>query len=207
MTSPDPLFDQPTRFEDAIRAFEDADVQAPPPQNGIVFVGSSSIRRWENLAASFPDLPVIQRGFGGSFLSESVFYADRIVIPYRPRTVLVYAGENDIGHGRSGRETFEQLQLFVAKVHEKLPQTQIFYVSLKPSPGRGALIKEIRVVNQLAQKWAAQTSNFAVIDVHSPMLDENGIARGEFFVEDGVHMTGAGYALWTSILAPFLAER
>ena len=192
------------RFDDLIAAFEARDQESPPPRDGIVFVGSSSFTGWAQLEQDFAPLPAINRGFGGSYLSESVDYAHRIVIPYQPRAVVVYAGENDIGQGQSGQQVFEQLQRFVAKVHAQCAGAEIFFVSIKPSPGRGEGLREIRIANDLARNFAAQTPRVTYIDISTPMLGANGVGRAEFFVDDGIHMKRNGYELWRDVIRPFL---
>jgi lysophospholipase L1-like esterase len=194
----------PSRFEDAIAAFEAKDTIQPPPRNSIVFVGSSSFTNWTQLEADFAPLPAINRGFGGSYLSESVYYADRIITPYSPRAVVVYAGENDIGNRMSGQHVFEQFQLLVAKVQASCPEAEFFFVSIKPSPGRGEGITQIRIANALIQAWAKATPQVTFIDIGTPMLGENGIGRAEFFLEDGIHMKRNGYLLWKEIILPYL---
>lgn len=198
------LLESPLRFEDAIRAFEAQDETMPFAPGGAVFVGSSSVRMWNDLQSDFAPIPVLNRGFGGSFLSDSVFYADRIIAPHLPRAVVVYAGENDIGNGQSGAHVFEQFQLLVGEIHRACPNAEIFFVSIKPSPGRGAGIEQIRVANALAQDWAEQTPRVTYIDIATPMLGNDGVGRAEFFVEDGVHMKRPGYELWREVILPFL---
>ena len=106
----------PARMEEAIAAFEQQDKISPPPQDGIVFVGSSSIRLWD-VKKAFPDLPGINRGFGGSHMGDSDHFADRIVIPYKPRVVVVFAGGNDIASGTSPEQVCENFKSLVGKIH------------------------------------------------------------------------------------------
>lgn len=203
MLPPHP-FEDPTRLEADIAAFEAQDAVSPPPENPIVFVGSSSFRLWSEVEDDFAPLPVINRGFGGSFLSESVYYADRIIVPYNPRAVVVYAGENDIGNGRTGQQVFEQFHLLVEKLRESCPDAEIFSVSIKPSPGRGPAIEQIRIANNLIQAWTEDAHHVHFIDVGTPMLGGDGFGRAEFFVEDGVHMKRSGYELWKEVIQPCL---
>ena len=200
------LFEVPTRFENDICAFEAQDAQNPPPANVIVFAGSSSVRMWDDLAADFAPLPVLNRGFGGSYLSDSVFYAERIMTCYQPRAVVVYAGENDIGNGASGAQVFEQFQLLVEKVRAHCLGAEIFWVSIKPSPGRGEAIQQMRVANYLIRAWAQNTLQVINIDISTSMLDENGVGRAELFLEDGVHMKRSGYKLWKAVISPYLEK-
>ncbi|MEI2724885.1 MAG: GDSL-type esterase/lipase family protein [Verrucomicrobiota bacterium] len=124
------------QWEKTIRAFEAADITNPPPQNAILLIGSSSIRKWTNAPGQFPDHRLINRGFGGSHLSDSVAFIERIVIPYQPRLVLLYAGDNDIAAGKSPAQVFADFKEFVAKVQGRLPQTRIAFIAIKPSPSR-----------------------------------------------------------------------
>ena len=136
-------------WEQDMQRFAASDARQPPPRHGIVFVGSSSIRFWETLAQDFPGKPVINRGFGGSEMADSAFYADRIVIPYAPRLVVVYAGENDIAAGKSPATVLADFQAFRRKVHAALPQTRIIYLAIKESPVRARVRPEVLAANKL----------------------------------------------------------
>ena len=153
------------RWESAIRDFEAQDRKQPPAPDGIVFVGSSSIRLWK-LTESFPGLEAINRGFGGSQLADSVRYADRIVTAYRPKLVVLYAGDNDLAAGRSPEQVFADFKHFVAKVHAALPKTRILYIGIKPSLSRWKLIDKIRDANRRIKSsrpptrdWCSSTWN------------------------------------------------
>jgi len=196
--------EDPTRFEADILAFEASDRENPFVKGGIVFVGSSSVRLWDDLQSDFAPIPVLNRGFGGSHLSDSVYYSNRIVTNYQPRAVVIYAGENDLGNNFSGQHVFELLKQFVAKVHAEAPDTEIFAMSVKPSPGRGEAIHQIRITNALTREWAETQPKVTFIDVVEPMLGEDGIGRGELFVEDGIHMTRAGYEIWAAVVKPYM---
>ncbi len=188
-----------SRWEKNIAAFEAKDKEQMPPAQGIVFVGSSSIVRWP-LANSFPNQPVIQRGFGGSQLSDSVHFADRIVIPYRPATVILYAGDNDLGAGKTPQRVLSDYQKFVAKVHKALPETRILYIAVKPSIKRWSLVDKAKETNALIEQAAAKDPRLGYIDIFTPMLGEDGQPREELFVKDGLHLSEAGYALWNKIV-------
>ena len=195
----------PTRWEQRIAALEKKAEQNPPPKDCVVFVGSSSIVRWD-LKKWFPDLPVINHGFGGSHLGDSVYYAERLVIPYRPATVVVYAGDNDLSGGKSPERVLSDYQKFVAKVQEKLPETKIIYIAIKPSIRRWALIDKVRKANALIAEAASKDSRLQYLDVDGPMLGEDGQPRKELFVQDGLHLSDEGYALWTKLLLAQLAQ-
>jgi lysophospholipase L1-like esterase len=191
----------PTRFEAEVRAFEAADRANPPPLGGIVFIGSSSIRNWTNVAADFPGVPVLNRGFGGSTLADVVYYADRILLPYRPRLVVLYAGDNDLAMGRTPEQVVADYQAFIARLRSALPAARVVFVSIKPSPSRRTFISRMRETNQRIRAIIARDSLQAYVDVFTPMLDPAGQPRPELFMADSLHMTRAGYLLWRARLA------
>ena len=194
------------RFESEIRTFEDSDRIRPPRPGGIVFVGSSSIRMWPDLRADFPGLNVIQRGFGGSRLDEVVRYAPRIVLPYRPALVVLYAGENDIAENRTPEQVFDAYKAFVRLVRDTLPQTPIAFVSIKPSPSRWGLADKMRVTNEMIRTYAATHPGLSFVDVFPLMIGAGGRPRSELFVSDSLHMNRSGYAIWRSALLPIVSS-
>src|SRR5690625_2374491 len=196
----------PSRYDEAIAAFEAADAEKSPPENAILFIGSSSIRGWKSVAEDFPEYEVINRGFGGSTIHDSVHFADRIILPYRPATVIFYAGENDLKRGLSPEEVAEDFKKLVAIIHEELPETRIAFVSMKPSPSRADLIDEMRKGNELIRDFARENEQVDYIDVFNPMLDKEGKAREELFVKDRLHLNKNGYRLWRKIIGPYLAS-
>jgi lysophospholipase L1-like esterase len=192
------------RWESAIAAFEAMDRTNPPPRQAILFVGSSSIRLWPNLSQDFPGHKVIQRGFGGSELSDAVTFADRIVLPYRPPIILVYAGDNDIANGKSPERVLADLKAFTKKVHAALPQTRIGFIAIKPCPARKAFLRQVKDTNRLIKEYIGQDTNLFFVDVFTPMLDPDGGLRPELLGKDGLHLNEKGYALWASIIRPVL---
>lgn len=194
------------RWEKEIQAFERQDTQKRPPENAVLFVGSSSIRLWK-LADSFPDLEVINRGFGGSQLADSVHFADRIVIAYRPRLVVLYAGDNDLAAGKKPAQVLADFQQFAAKVKAGLPETPIAYIAIKPSIKRRALIDRIHETNASIERFIAGDERLIYVDVFQPMLSAGGEPRPELFREDGLHLNAEGYKLWASLLRPTLTRR
>jgi hypothetical protein len=132
------------RYEKEIKAFEKADQANPPSKNAILFIGSSSIRRWKSLAKDFPGRCVINRGFGGSQISDLIYYSDRIVIPYQPRLIVFYAGVNDVHDGKKPEQVLEDFKAFVAKIHQALPQARIDFISIGPSPARWKDVDAVR---------------------------------------------------------------
>jgi GDSL-like Lipase/Acylhydrolase family len=195
---------RPADWAKAIDRLTADDAAHPPAKEGIVFVGSSSIARWETLAADFPDLPVIRRGFGGSELADSVFYADRIVIPCHPRLVVLYAGENDIAAGKTAETVAADFDAFCAKVLPALPDVRIIFVSLKPSPLREKFMPEFARANALIAAACARNPRLAFVDIYHAMLDSQGRLRPELYVGDRLHMDHDGYAIWIRLLNPLL---
>ena len=192
------------KWETEIAAFEASDKTNPPSKDAIVFVGSSSIRLWQSLAHDFTEHTVINRGFGGSHLADCASLVDRLIIPYRPRMVLLYAGDNDIAAGKTPERVFSDFKTFVEKVHFALPETRIAYISIKPSVTRRQLVDNMKATNRLIESYTQKKKNLMFIDVFRPMLSPDGGPRKELFTSDGLHLNAAGYELWASIIRPYL---
>lgn len=198
-------FAAPEKWTAAIDKFTQADTTNPPPHGAVVFVGSSSIVKWASLEKDFAGTKVINRGFGGSELADSVFYADRVVIPYRPRTVVLYAGDNDLHAGKTPETVHADFKAFAAKIHAALPDTKIVYIAIKPSPSRWKLKDKVVKANTLiAAECARDKRRFAFADIYTPMLGTDGQPRPELFVQDMLHMNPAGYAVWTPVVGPLI---
>jgi lysophospholipase L1-like esterase len=195
----------PARFETEIAAFEKWDHQNAVPQDCILFVGSSTIRLWQT-ADAFPDLPVINRGFGGSTISDVNYFADRIVFKYKPRTIVFYAGDNDIAGGRSPDKVFAEYETFAKSVHERLPNTQLIYLAIKPSPLRWEKWSKSQTVNARVKDLTKKNDHDLYVDVVPTILGSDGEPRKELFRDDGLHMNPKGYEAWNKILAPILAK-
>lgn len=195
----------PSRWQAAFDRFAADDALHPHPPGGVLFVGSSSIRLWNDLEDQFGNLPVvIKRGFGGSQLSDCVKNLSRLVLHYQPRTVLVYAGDNDLAAGTAPQEVLRRFVAFVDGVRAALPGTRIAYISIKPSPARVALLPEIRAANALIHDYADQAANVDYIDVYTPMLGADGLPRRELFRDDSLHLNADGYALWKREISAYL---
>lgn len=186
-------------WEGAIRLFELADQRRPPQPGGVLFLGSSSIRMWD-LAKAFPGAKVLNRGFGGSQIADSVAYVDRIVFPCRPRLVVFYAGDNDIAAGKSAERVAADFQELTGRIFAKLPETKITFLAVKPSPSRWKFIETQRRANQLIADFIRTDDRLAYIDVVTPMLNDKGEPRGELFLKDNLHMNAAGYAIWNDLV-------
>jgi len=193
-------------WEPAIAEFEARDRLSPPPSGQIVFAGSSSIRLWD-VERYFPGLTIINRGFGGSQLSDLVRYADRIVIAYKPRIVVVYAGDNDIYGGATSEQVAIRFEQFVRTVRAALPEVRIIFIGIKPSLQRWAVVERMRLANGLIRGFAGHDDNIAFVDVDQAMLGWEETPRPELFVPDGLHLTAHGYELWSALLRPLLNAR
>jgi lysophospholipase L1-like esterase len=191
-------------FQDEIKKFVTADSLHAPGKNKILFVGSSSIRLWKTLEQDFKGLNVINRGFGGSSIEDVIFYADKIIFPYKPKQILLYAGENDIAAGKKAEQVFEDFKTLFSMIREKCPGVEVGFISIKPSPSRTPLIPEMRKANDLIKTFLSGKRRTAFIDVHSLMLDADGQPREELFVDDKLHMNEKGYAIWTNKVRPYL---
>lgn len=194
-----------SRWQSALATFAAADRERPPGQDGVLFVGSSTIRLWSRLAEDFSHHPVvINRGFGGSTLADCQAHARQLVVPYRPRHVLVYAGENDLAEGRTPLQVRDSFEAFVKVVRAELPGSRISYISVKPSPLRVALLNKVRETNALIAEYVATVPNAEYIDTFTPMLDASGLPRAEFFRADMLHLNDAGYRLWQTVIGAHL---
>jgi lysophospholipase L1-like esterase len=191
------------RWDRDIAAFEDLDRRFPPPKGEIVFIGSSSIRLWD-VRTWFPDLTIINRGFGGSDLADAVRHAERVVVPYEPRLVVVYAGDNDIAGGWLSEQVVVEAERFVSRVRAKLPDVRIVFIGIKPSPLRWRQVDRMRQANAMLRSFAERDDRVAYVDVDGPMMGWDERPRAELFVEDGLHLSVEGYRLWSMLLRPFL---
>ncbi|MBI1346776.1 hypothetical protein GC163_10865 [bacterium] len=194
----------PERFAAEIAKFEAADEKSPPQPGGNLFIGSSSIRMWD-LPQSFPGVPCVNRGFGGSTWPDVLHYADRILAKHTPDVIVVYCGDNDMGRGRTAEQIAADYREFVTRVHKKLPETKIVWVPIKPSGKRWALREVAQQANALVLVSQKDQPLEASIDIWDAMLGADGLPRPELFKPDQLHMTMEGYALWDERLRPLLS--
>ena len=192
------------QFEPAIRAFEAQDRTNPPPRDAVLFVGSSSIRLWTNAPAAFPEHTILNRGFGGSHTSDLNVFFDRIVTPYRSSLIVLYEGDNDIAAGKSPEQVLADFNQFAQMMREKLPESRVAFIAIKPSPSRLKYLEQSREANRLIREAIAQQPGWVYVDVFTPMLNADGEPRGEMFRSDRLHLNDEGYQLWADILRPVL---
>lgn len=193
----------PAQWRDQVAAL--APRPGDPPVDA-VFIGSSSVRMWKTLAHDFPPWRIVNCGFGGSHLADSVFYFDQLVTPRAPRVVVLYAGENDLAAGAAPEQVCADFLAFRRRLHAALPAARLIYLSCKPSPARAAHAAKFRAANALIAAECAADPRCTFVDVASPLLDADGQPRAELFGPDRLHMNAAGYALWTQALTPVLAK-
>jgi lysophospholipase L1-like esterase len=202
-TAIEPSRADPEAWRNEMAEFEKLDADKRPAPGSIVFVGSSSIRMWD-VAKSFPELPVLNRGFGGSQICDSTLHADLLVIRHRPRVIVFYAGDNDINSGKSAEQVHIDFRTFVAAVRKKLPVTPIAYIAIKPSIARWHLREAMQEANRLIAAGCEEDDTLEFVDVWPAMLGEVGTPRKELFLEDGLHLNAKGYELWTDLVRPFV---
>ena len=189
-----------------ISGFAAKDAAQMPAPGGIVLTGSSSFRKWENAAEDLAPLPIINRGFGGSTLPEVIHYIDETVLKYQPKTVVTYC-ENDmfVDKTKTPEQTRDSYVEFTRLVREKLPDVQMYFVSLKPSPSRWARRAEVMKANQLIKDFTQKDKNHGYIDVWPTML-KNGRPDPSIYLKDSLHMNAEGYRRWTEVIKPVLSK-
>ncbi len=192
------------RWEGEIKAFEAADRASPPQKGGVLFLGSSTIRLWSTLARDFPDQKVTNRGFGGSEIADATHFADRIVFPHEPRQIFLRAGGNDIHAGRLPEEVAADFAEFVRKVHGRLPETEIVFISISPAPARWGEKDKNLALNMLVREMALRMPRVAYADCYDLSLAPDGRPRAEIFLDDRLHLNAEGYKLLAERVRPFL---
>jgi len=195
-------------FIEEIREFKKQDSIHFPPKKANLFVGSSSLRMWTNIQNDFPDYPIINRGFGGSSLPEVILYVNDIIIPYRPKQVLIYCGDNDLAASDtvSAQTVAERFRQLFSLIRTKLHKVPIAFISIKPSPSRQHLMPKMELANKLIKDFLHSQPKTKYIDVYSPMLTPEGKPREELFLEDKLHMNAKGYAIWQKAIEPVLKK-
>ena len=210
-STPDPTLDNyadPVRFEKAIAAFEAADQKAMPPEGAVLCIGSSSMGGWHGtIKKDLAPLTVIPRGFGGSTMHDLLHFTDRVVIPYKPRAILIYEGDNDVSQKVSPEAILATFKQFTAKVHAALPDTRIYMLAIKPSISRWKMWPEMEEANRLLEQQCKRDKRMTYIDIATPMLNEAGTPMESIFLKDMLHMNAEGYKIWTKVVRPVLVDR
>ena len=171
----------------------------------VVFYGSSSFRLWGALYENFKEYKPANLGFGGSTLAACVWYFERILKPYKPKLLLIYAGDNDIGDGRNPEEIFIFFQQLEVKIRENCGNIPVGFISIKPSIARYNLRGQIVYTNKLIENEIKKLPNFHYINIYDSMLDSHRHPKKAYFENDGLHLSAAGYELWKAHLLPFIS--
>jgi lysophospholipase L1-like esterase len=194
------------KWEKEISAYEASDKTNPPPKGALLFIGSSTVRMWKTLPQDFPNAKVINRGFGGSQIVDSTHFAERVIFPYKPSKVFLRAGGNDLWAGKSAAEVFGDFKDFVAKVHKKLPKTEIVFISLSPSIARWKQADKEKALNTMVQGFVKQNPGLKYIETYPLPLGNDGQPRLELFLADKLHFNADGYKLLAETLRPFVEK-
>jgi lysophospholipase L1-like esterase len=192
--------DPPEWYENEIRIFEILDRYNPPPDSAVLFTGSSTIRCWYNLAGDMYPQVVINRGFGGSTMRELNLNIERIVFPYRPSMIFVYEGDNDIVRGTKPSAFLEECKAFISQCQQRLPDTEIIFLSIKPSPSRMRHWQKMDRANLMLEDLCGKKENVMFIDISTPMFMRPGILKNDIYAEDGVHLNDKGYSLLSQVI-------
>jgi lysophospholipase L1-like esterase len=195
---------EPARFQSEINRFKSDSTDYNQVKHLILFTGSSTIRMWTDVDKDFPDREVLNRGFGGSFMSELLYYADTIIIQCHPEKIFIYEGDNDIAVGKKPREIITDAGKLVGLIQEKLPGTSICFIAAKPSISRWALKETYLDFNRQLKEFTTTKPRVFYLDMWDMMLNEEGKPRADIFLADGLHMNRAGYDIWKSEVRKFL---
>lgn len=183
-------------YEADVRPLEEKVKASTPATEKTVFYGSSSIRLWTTLAQDFPHLDTLNLGFGGSTLAACTWFFERLVVPTQPKAIVFYAGDNDLGNGRHPEEIYQFFCAFAGKMRNLLPDVPLYFLSVKISLARWGIAEEIQYTNKLIRREMEQYPDWQYIDMTTPLLDQHGSPRREFFENDGLHLSPAGYQVW-----------
>jgi lysophospholipase L1-like esterase len=174
--------------------------------NLILFTGSSSIRLWTNLKSAFPNHNVVNMGFGGSEMTDLLYYVHDLILPFKPKQIFIYEGDNDISQGRTTEQILSAADSILVLVRKELPQTEVVFIAAKPSLRRWSLKEKYEAYNRNLKAWTASKKNVRYADVWTPMINSDGNVKPDIFVEDGLHLNDKGYAIWTSALRKFIKK-
>jgi lysophospholipase L1-like esterase len=195
-------------FKEDIERFKKADSIGFPPKNAILFIGSSSFTNWTDVQAYFPNSKIINRGFGGSSLTDLIYFENEIIFRYEPKQIVIYCGENDIAGDSlvDGEVVFKRFETLFKDIRRRLPNTNVSYVSMKPSPSRLYMIDKVQEGNKLISNYISNQKNTHFIDIFYSMLTADGKPNEALFLEDRLHMKKSGYEIWQKSIAPYLIK-
>jgi len=207
VTSARLLFAQnPARFQKEVDSIVAANGSVNR-DNLILFTGSSSIRLWKNLSASFPNHNVLNMGFGGSEMADLLYYTDKLIIPFKPKQIFIYEGDNDLSLGRSPEQIIAFADSILSLIKKHLPHAEVIFISPKPSLKRWALKEKYKDYNKQLEQWTSKKRNVRFADVWTPMIDHDGVVMQDIFISDGLHLNEKGYSIWASALRKYLTTK
>jgi lysophospholipase L1-like esterase len=194
----------PLRFKDEVAQLT-ANDKSLNKKDVILFTGSSSVRMWENVQSDFPNYNVVNRGFGGSQTSDLLYYFDQLILPYNPKKIFIYEGDNDLSAGKSPEQILSTMDSLITLIHEKVSKkVSVYVISAKPSLSRWELRDKYKELNKRMNELASSKKKVYFIDVWTPALDADGNVLKDIFLEDGLHMNEKGYAIWVSVIRKYL---
>jgi lysophospholipase L1-like esterase len=197
------------QFAKEVAAFQKRDSIEQSPKNAIVFAGSSSFTKWTTVQSAFPTHTIINRGFGGSTLVDVIHYAEQAILMYEPKQVVIYCGENDLASSDTVKpqHVLQRFKTLFEVIRNRLPETQVSFISIKPSPSRQKLMPLMIEANELIKGFLDKQQNTAFIDIYDKMLAPDGTPNKDLFVADMLHMNLRGYAIWQAAIAPYLIQQ
>lgn len=196
--------DPQTRWDKSIAQYEHKDSVSKPEPGGILMLGSSSFTIWQDVGDYFPGRNMVNRGFGGSQMSDVLYFKERLILPYQPKQIILYEGENDIAAGEKPDSIFAELMQLVKWTRGQLPGIQISIVSMKPSPKRWDLKETLLEMNKKLKQFAAENENIDFINIWEPLIEPDGVPVNENYREDLLHLNANGYKIWQKAMAPYL---
>jgi lysophospholipase L1-like esterase len=194
-------------FENEIRNYEKQDSISMPAKGQILFIGSSSFRIWKTFAADLAGIPAINRGFGGSTMTDALYYFDRMVVKYAPKVVVVYEGDNDLNKGISPADLAKQYEEFSSRLKKALPKTKLVYLAVRPSLSRIAIVEKQKQFNAWLENYCKSQKERYFLDMHSPFYLPDGTVMPDIFVADRLHLNEKGYQIFSAKIREFIFEK
>ncbi|MEP6676677.1 MAG: GDSL-type esterase/lipase family protein [Ferruginibacter sp.] len=197
---------QPERFSGEIKAFKKQDSIHPPPQNAILLIGSSSFTKWTDVQDYFPGHTIINRGFGGSTLPDLIYFVKDVIIPYHPKQIIIYCGDNDFvaPGGATAAIVVERVKQLFQLIRAQYPKVPVAYVSIKPSPSREKFLPLVKEANAMIKQLTEKEKHISFINIFDAMLNTDGSINKDIFLSDNLHMNAKGYKIWADIMKPYL---
>ncbi|MEN8125999.1 MAG: GDSL-type esterase/lipase family protein [Bacteroidota bacterium] len=193
------------QWKDEINAFDKLNGNSPI-QGGILFTGSSSIKYWKDLVKDFNNPKILNRGFGGSQIIDLIENFDQVILQYHPKKIVIYSGDNDVAAGKSAEIVYGDFCTLYGMIKAKLPNTEIYFIAIKPSLSRWNKVLEMKKANTMINEFLNAEQKAAFVDIFSPMIGLEGKPAKDLFIKDGLHLSDKGYSLWVKILAPYINE-